>query len=110
MTTANLYLVWVASERTGHLGDSARESQDMSEPMYATGRTRPHTCKACGRTDVHQKQLKGTFRGVERWMTDPHNAPCGLPCWGSSIGAKVYKSGQYHRSVDKCPRCGKQAA
>lgn len=81
----------------------------MSDPMISTGDNRPHHCDLCG-IDTTQNELRGVLAGGVHWMTDKHDAPCGLPYWGASVPIKAYRLGEYHRSPSECPRCGKPIA
>jgi hypothetical protein len=84
--------------------------------LIPTGRREVRPCRACAKPLEHREGEAHTHPDdgsapeiVTIWTCDPHDAPCGLPCFGAGVSGRVYKSKQFHRSGDDCPRCKEQA-
>lgn len=85
----------------------------MSEPVCATGSVRDVTCPECGEPAL-QREVGGVYSGRTRWMTQGHNAPCGLPCMRGGArgreGRRAFRAGQMHGLHNRpCPACSKLA-
>lgn len=71
----------------------------MSEPWSGTGAKRVGTCGTCG-APVEQHEYVGIYGSPPAWSTEPHDAPCGLPCFGGGArgreGIAAYREGRMH--------------
>jgi hypothetical protein len=79
----------------------------MSEPQVASGKTRVNACRACGQK-LEEVEFIGAYTIESNWSLHPHDAPCGLPCFGADIPGIVYKTARrtgIHRSSHHCPKC-----
>lgn len=75
----------------------------MSDPLVSTGITRTARCR-CG-TLVTQHECRSAFHGEIHWDTSAHSSPCGLPCLQGGISPATYRSAEWHKDADRCPRC-----
>lgn len=78
----------------------------MSEPVHDTGAKREAPCRLCG-VVVVQSALRGLYEGETTWSTPPHDAPCGLPCFGGGVAGlgklAAYREGRMHGLIGSPP-------
>lgn len=75
----------------------------MSEPSATTGEVETRRCAKCEQATDFRKRL-GLY-GTVAWHATQHEATCGLPCFGAGISLTAFRTKQFHRSMDECPRC-----
>jgi hypothetical protein len=74
----------------------------------STGQCRSVVCE-CGTPVVESQHLLSGVaahpNGLLHWTKSKHDAPCGLPCFRAGVPPKAYRSGEFHRDNNSCPRC-----